>query len=87
MADTIQFGELIFDKSYLFARRGAAELRFTRSERTLLRLFTENVRKVLTRDQLLDALAGVGSEVSDRNIDYLINRLRAKLGIWILRLI
>ncbi len=80
MMDTIQFGEVIFDKSYLFARRGSSELRFTRSERTLLKLFTKNVRKVLTRDQLLDALAGVGSEVSDRNIDYLVNRLRAKLG-------
>jgi len=76
----LTFGNLVIDSSFLFARRNGVELKFTRSERALLRKFTQHVREVLTRDQLLDAVAGVGADVSDRNIDYLINRLRAKLG-------
>lgn len=36
--------------------------------------------RIVSRDQLLDALANPGSDHSDRNIDFLINRLRRKLG-------
>ncbi len=34
----------------------------------------------MTRGQLLDAISGAGSDKNDRNIDFLINRLRRKLG-------
>lgn len=80
MDNVIRIGDLVFDSSFLFAWRGTKELKFTRSERALLQAFHRNARRVLTRDQLLDAVSGSGSEASDRNIDYLINRLRAKLG-------
>lgn len=80
MGGQIQFGGVVFEESFLFVRRGTRELKLTRSERALLQIFTRNIRRVLTRDQLLDAVSGGDSETSDRNIDYLINRLRAKLG-------
>lgn len=81
MEGEIRYGDLSFDPSFLFARHGAgAELRFTRSERALLQAFTRHPRKVMTRNQLLDAIAGRGSDATDRSIDFLINRLRAKLG-------
>ncbi|MBN9059779.1 winged helix-turn-helix domain-containing protein [Kaistia sp. MMO-174] len=81
MEGEVRYGELSFDPSFLFARHGAgAELRFTRSERALLLAFTRHPRTVLTRNQLLDAIAGSGSDATDRSIDFLINRLRAKLG-------
>lgn len=54
--------------------------RFTRSERLLLRALIANAGQVLTREQLLDAVSGAGSEATDRGIDFLINRLRRKLG-------
>jgi DNA-binding winged helix-turn-helix (wHTH) protein len=76
----VRFGDIHFEDTFLFARRGAEELKFTRHERALLVTFTAHARKLLRRDQLLDAIADTGSEISDRNIDFLVNRLRAKLG-------
>ncbi|MBN9600403.1 MAG: winged helix-turn-helix domain-containing protein [Afipia sp.] len=81
MDDDIRFGGLIFDKSFLFARRASGEeLKFTRAERAMLLLLTGNVRKIVTRNRLLDAITGAGSDSADRNVDFVINRLRAKLG-------
>lgn len=81
MGDEIQFGDLVFDKSFLFARRGSGEeLKFTRAERAMLLLLTSNARKIVTRNRLLDAITGAGSDSADRNVDFVINRLRAKLG-------
>lgn len=80
MTGSVRYGELTFDASFLFARHGAnEELKFTRSERALLQAFTRRPRMVLTRNQLMDAIAGPGSSTTDRSIDFLINRLRAKL--------
>ena len=80
MQGGVRYGELTFDPSFLFARHGAdEELKFTRSERALLLAFTRHPRVVLTRNQLLDAIAGTGSDTTDRSVDFLINRLRAKL--------
>lgn len=76
-----RYGDLAFDDSFLVATRGAdEELRFTRQERALLRLFTENANRLLNRGQILDVLTYAGSDVSDRNVDFLVNRLRNKLG-------
>lgn len=76
-----QFGSLTFDENLLSARDPAgSEITFTRAERALLSTFMGHPRRVLTRNALLDAMSGVGSDASDRNVDFLINRLRAKLG-------
>lgn len=53
---------------------------FTRSERRALAVLAGNPHRLLSRDQILDALTGPGSDKSDRNIDFLINRLRRKLS-------
>jgi DNA-binding winged helix-turn-helix (wHTH) protein/tetratricopeptide (TPR) repeat protein len=74
------FGELVLDETCLFARRGEQTIQFTRNERALLLAFTQNPRRLMTRSRLLDEIAAVDSESSDRNIDFLVNRLRTKLG-------
>jgi DNA-binding winged helix-turn-helix (wHTH) protein/tetratricopeptide (TPR) repeat protein len=74
------FGELILDETCLFARRGEQTIQFTRNERALLLAFTRNPRRLMTRSRLLDEITAVDSESSDRNIDFLVNRLRTKLG-------
>ena len=56
------------------------KISFTRSEARLLAFMTQRGNRLLSRDQLLDAVGGEGSEKNDRNIDFLINRLRRKLG-------
>lgn len=76
-----QFNSLIFHEDLLSARdSGGKEVIFTRAERTVLSTFMAHPQRVLSRNALLDAISGVGSDASDRNVDFLINRLRAKLG-------
>jgi hypothetical protein len=66
---------------FSFAETPTGErIAFTRSERRALALLAQNPNRLLTRDQILDALTGPGSDKSDRNIDFLINRLRRKLS-------
>jgi tetratricopeptide (TPR) repeat protein len=76
-----RYEDIEFDGSFLFAERGKDEqLKFTRHERALLQLFTGNANKLLRREQILDAISHTGSDISDRNVDFLVNRLRTKLG-------
>src|SRR5690606_20849951 len=76
-----RYGDLVFGETLLFAARGANEqLRFTRHERALLELFMQNPNRLLSRGHILDAITHTGSDISDRNVDFLVNRLRAKLG-------
>ena len=50
------------------------------AEYRLLDAFIERPRRVLTRDQLLDATRGQGVVVADRAIDLAVSRLRQKLS-------
>lgn len=75
----IRFDDLDFAPDLTRARRAAGEIAFTRGETRMLVVLTRNVGRVVTRNQLLDALTEVGSDKSDRNVDYMINRLRRKL--------
>ena len=51
------------------------------AEYRLLNAFVERPRRVLTRDQLLDATRGQGTAVADRAIDLAVSRLRQKLSV------
>lgn len=53
---------------------------FTRLEKRVLAVLAQHPNRILTRDQILDAVSGAGSDSRDRNIDFLINRLRRKLS-------
>ncbi|WP_353474930.1 winged helix-turn-helix domain-containing protein [Salipiger sp. H15] len=55
-------------------------LRFTRSEARTLALLTRSPDRIATREMLLDALTEIGSDRGERNIDFVINRLRRKLS-------
>lgn len=79
-AQDLAFGELILDETCLFARRGDKTIQFTRNERALLLAFTRNPHRLMPRSQLIEEIASPESDASDRNIDFLVNRLRAKLG-------
>ncbi|HEX2843471.1 helix-turn-helix domain-containing protein [Hyphomicrobium sp.] len=76
-----RYEDIVFDGSFLTAERGNDEqLRFTRHERALLTLFVGNAGRLVRRNQVLDAISSTGSDISDRNVDFLVNRLRSKLG-------
>jgi TolB-like protein/Flp pilus assembly protein TadD len=55
------------------------DIPLTRSEFTLLREFVRHPGRVLSRDYLLDAVAGKRADPFDRSIDMLIGRLRRKI--------
>ncbi|KRR28514.1 hypothetical protein CQ13_21260 [Bradyrhizobium retamae] len=75
----LRFGDLILDETCLFARRNGQTIQFTRNERALLLVLTRNPHRLMRRGRLLDEVASE-ADVSDRNIDFLVNRLRTKLG-------
>lgn len=75
----LRFGDLILDETCLFASRNGQMIQFTRNERALLLALTRNPQRLMRRGRLLDEVASE-SDISDRNIDFLVNRLRAKLG-------
>jgi DNA-binding winged helix-turn-helix (wHTH) protein/tetratricopeptide (TPR) repeat protein len=76
----LSFGELILDETCLFARRGSKTIQFTRNERALLLAFSRNPHRLMSRSLLIEEIASPDSVASDRNIDFLVNRLRVKLG-------
>ncbi len=73
--------DMIFEPDFTSAKRDdGAILKFTRLERRALVFFNTNAGRILTRNQILDAVSEPGSEKNDRSVDFLINRIRTKLG-------
>ncbi len=76
----MRFNDLTFDDDMLSVRHDdGSEQRFTRQERALLLHFTNNAGKLLTRSRLVELMARDADETSERNIDFLVNRLRKLL--------
>lgn len=74
----VSFQGVVFEEGFLSAvRTDGAVLRFTRQERALLARLAGQPQRLFTREELFEAL---GSNGSDRNVDFVINRLRGKLG-------
>lgn len=77
----IRYGDYVFEGSFASARLASGrKVTFTRSERALLTFLAATPRQIFTRNQILDAVSGHHGETGDRNIDFIVNRLRAKLG-------
>jgi DNA-binding response OmpR family regulator len=80
-AQVLEAGDLLLDKDRHTARLAGRPLEFTTLEFRLLAALLEADGRVLSREQLLDAVYGEGEAfVLDRSIDALIKRLRHKLG-------
>jgi DNA-binding response OmpR family regulator len=74
-------GDLVVDRDRHEVTRGGIPIPLTRVEFRLLATLLEADGRVLSRDQLLDAVYGTDqSDVLDRTIDVHIGRLRDKLG-------
>jgi DNA-binding response OmpR family regulator len=79
--DVVRHGDLVLDRSRHEARLGGASLALTAVEFRLLAVLLEADGRVLTRDQLLDAVyAPDAPDILDRTIDVHVRRLRDKLG-------
>ncbi len=78
--DRLVFGDLQIDPGARMALLGNAKLNLTPIEYDLLACLARSADRVLSRDQLLDAVAGRDYEVFDRSVDVHISSLRRKLG-------
>lgn len=73
--------DCVFDAEFHIGKlRDGRIVSFTQAESALMSHFARHPKQILTRNQLLDAITGSGSDSNDRNIDFLVNRLRRKLG-------
>jgi DNA-binding response OmpR family regulator len=77
----LQWGDLVIDRDRYEVRVGGRPVTLTSVEFRLLLALLEADGRVLTRDQLLDAVYGQDeAEILDRTVDVHIGRLRDKLG-------
>lgn len=77
----LRHADLVLDPDRFELTRAGEPLALTRVELRLLEVLMEADGRVLTRDQLLDAVYGQDAgDVMDRTIDVHLGRLRAKLG-------
>jgi DNA-binding response OmpR family regulator len=79
--DVLTLGDLRIDVARQRVERNGEPIDLTAGEYRLLLALIRARGRVLTRDQLLDELHGIGvAEVPERSIDVHMARLRAKLG-------
>lgn len=76
----VRFAGLVLDlDASTLTRESGEAIPLTRGEFALLRVFVTRRGRVVSRDTLLDALAGRRFEPFDRSVDVLIGRLRRKI--------
>jgi DNA-binding response OmpR family regulator len=79
--EPIRHGDLVLDPARHEVRIGGRNVPLTAVEFRLLSTLLEADGRVLTRDQLLDAIYGQDeAEILDRTVDVHVGRLRDKLG-------
>jgi DNA-binding response OmpR family regulator len=74
-----RFGECEIDFRKMTVQKGGASVILTAHEFKLLKFFTENVERVLTRDLLLNEVWGYNFFPTTRTVDNQILKLRQKL--------
>jgi DNA-binding response OmpR family regulator len=80
-SETYNFGACMIDFSRMKALRAGEEVALTSLEFKLLRFFTANAERVLTREALLNDVWGYNSYPTTRTVDNLILKLRQKLEL------
>ena len=66
--------------SYMLIAPDGTQTPLSHAEAELLRIFLDSPRRLITRNQMLEALGGTAGESFDRAMDVRISRLRGKLG-------
>lgn len=78
-ARLFEIGDLRVDLERKLVTRGDEELALTANEFELLELLLQNQDRVLSRDEIMQALRGIDADIYSRAIDVLVSRLRQKL--------
>ncbi|MEN8251209.1 MAG: winged helix-turn-helix domain-containing protein [Bacteroidota bacterium] len=81
MSEYLYCGNLAFETDFVHAFTSDKEkIKFTKHDRSLLKNFIPHQGKLLSRDRLMNFVQDPDNDTYDRNIDYLVSRLRRKLG-------
>jgi DNA-binding response OmpR family regulator len=78
-AEIFRFADCEIDFKSMTARRSGVPVSLTAHEFKLLKYFTENIDRVLTRELLLNEVWGYNSYPTTRTVDNQILKLRQKL--------
>ena len=76
----LQFGRLVIDSAMREAWLGEQSIELTSAEFDLLWLLTVNAGRILSREEIFNALRGIEYDGQDRSIDVRISRIRPKIG-------
>lgn len=76
----LQFGQLVIDSAMREAWLGEQSIELTSAEFDLLWLLTANAGRILSREEIFNALRGIEYDGQDRSIDVRISRIRPKIG-------
>jgi DNA-binding response OmpR family regulator len=79
VSNTFRFGDCEIDFRSMTARRAGVAVVLTAHEFKLLKFFTQNVDRVLTREVLLNEVWGYNAYPTTRTVDNQILKLRQKL--------
>lgn len=71
---------LVFGPDYGSAELETGVVKFTVAEARLLKFLSTYPGQTLSRGQIIDAIHEDGAAKSDRSVDFLVNRVRRKLG-------
>jgi len=74
--DTLVFDDIELDPTSHRVRRGGLALHLGPTEFRLLRYFMERPARVLSRQQILDGVWGMDTDIDERTVDVHIRRLR-----------
>ncbi|MCK5896637.1 MAG: response regulator transcription factor [Cocleimonas sp.] len=77
--DILQFNDLIINKEKRKVMIKQQMVELTTKEYALLLLLAESPDKGFSRDEIMNALSGIDSELFSRSVDILVSRLRQKL--------
>jgi DNA-binding response OmpR family regulator len=78
-AEIHSFGDFRLDTANRTLTRGGEQVALTSGEYALLQVFVEHPNRVLSRDALVERLAGYERSPFDRSIDVRVTRLRRKI--------
>lgn len=77
--DAIEIGNATVDFARMTVERGGEACALTPKEMSLLKYLTERAGRVVSRETLLEAVWGIGCEITTRSVDQHMLRLRQKI--------
>lgn len=77
--DTLEYADVVMNRESHLVTRNNREVRLGPTEYRLLEYFMRRQGRVLTRNQLLDAVWGTDSFIDERTVDVHVGRLRKTL--------